>query len=147
MPVSRTGRKSRLRAANDDGSHAAARRAFCLARSIASRFFIWPLCPSKFRTIEAWGLSWVFTLSMKCWPPKGGQGYLMSPPLSRISGLSFHSPFPSPLLFFCTVLLLFLSCYFSAIGQFSWLSFQKTQTFFVKSEFFLYGSCWAARRW
>ena len=31
--------------------------------------------------------------------------------LSGISGLSFNSSFPSPLLFFCLVLLLFLSCH------------------------------------
>ena len=42
-------------------------------------------------------------------PPKGGQGCLMSPPLSGISGLSFDSTLLSPLLFFCLVLLPFLS--------------------------------------
>ena len=35
-------------------------------------------------------------------------------PLSGISGLSFDSPVLSPLLFFSLVLLLFLSCHFSA---------------------------------
>ena len=48
--------------------------------------------------------------------PKGGQGMSDVSPLSGISGLSFDSPFLSPLLFFCLVLLLFLSCRFSAIG-------------------------------
>ena len=38
------------------------------------------------------------------------------PLLSGISGLLFDSPFLSPLLFFCQVLLLFLSCHFSAYG-------------------------------
>ena len=47
--------------------------------------------------------------------------------LSGISGLSFDSSFLSPLLFFCLVLLLFLSRQFSANGPFSWL-FQKTLT-------------------
>ena len=42
-------------------------------------------------------------------------------PLSGISGLSFDSPFLSPLLSFSIVLLLFLSCHFSANGPFSWL--------------------------
>ena len=41
--------------------------------------------------------------------------------LSGISGLSFDSPFLSPVffVFFCLVLLLFLSCHFSANGPFS----------------------------
>ena len=39
-------------------------------------------------------------------------------PLSGISGLPFHSIFLSPLLFFCLVLLLFLSCRFSVKGPF-----------------------------
>ena len=40
--------------------------------------------------------------------------------LSEISGPSFDSPFLYPLLFvFCLVLLLFLSCHFSANGPFS----------------------------
>ena len=45
------------------------------------------------------------------------------PPLSGISGLSFDSPFLSSLLFFCLVLLLFLSCHFSTNGPFSCLFF------------------------
>ena len=40
---------------------------------------------------------------------KEGRGSLMSSPLSGISGLSFDSTLLSPLLFFCLVLLLFLS--------------------------------------
>ena len=47
--------------------------------------------------------------------PKGGWGCLMFFPMSGISGLSFDSPFLSPLLFFCLVLLLFLSCPFFSI--------------------------------
>ena len=39
--------------------------------------------------------------------------------LSGISGLSFDSPFLSPLVFFCLVPLLFLSCNFSVNGPFS----------------------------
>ena len=43
-------------------------------------------------------------------PLKGGRGFLMSPPLSGISGRSIWSYFSiSPLLLFCLVLLLFLS--------------------------------------
>ena len=46
--------------------------------------------------------------------------------LSGISGPSFDSPFPvSSLVFFCLVLLLFLSCHFSADGPFSWLFSRK----------------------
>ena len=43
---------------------------------------------------------------------KEGRGSLMSSPLSGISGLSFDSTLLSPLLFFCLVLLVFLSYLF-----------------------------------
>ena len=60
---------------------------------------------------------------------------------SRISGLSFDSPIPISVLFFCLVLLLFPSCYFSAKGPFSFFS-QKKPTFFVRSKaFFLLLFC------
>ena len=65
-------------------------------------------------------------------PPEGRPGMSDVSLLSRISGLSFDSPFLSPLIFFWLVLLLFLSCHFFANGPFSWLFFQKTQIFFVK---------------
>ena len=39
--------------------------------------------------------------------------------LPGISGLSFDSPFSSPLSFFCLVLLLFLSSHFSSNGPLS----------------------------
>ena len=45
--------------------------------------------------------------------------------LSGISGLSFDSPFLSPLLFFCPVLLLFLCYHFLANGPFSGLGSGK----------------------
>ena len=51
-------------------------------------------------------------------PPKGGWGCLMAPPLSGISGLSFDSTLLSFLLFFCLVLLLFLSYLFLPAGPF-----------------------------
>ena len=66
-------------------------------------------------------------------------------PLSGISGLLFHSPFLSPLSFFCLVLMLFWSCHFSANGPFS--SFLQKILIFSKRQAFSYGSCWAARRW
>ena len=51
--------------------------------------------------------------------------------LSGISGLSFNSPFPILFsCFFCLVLLLFLSCHFSANGSFSLTFFQKTLQYF-----------------
>ena len=77
-------------------------------------------------------------------PPKKGQGYLMSPwpPLSGISGLSFDSPFLSPLFFsffffffffLCLVLLHSLSGHFSANGPFSWLFYpEDSLTLFSK---------------
>ena len=46
--------------------------------------------------------------------PEGGRGSLMSSPLSWISGLSFGSILLSPLLIFCLLPLLFLSCILSA---------------------------------
>ena len=54
-------------------------------------------------------------------------------PLSGISELPFYSPFLSPLLlFFCGVLLLCMSCKFSANGPFSDFFFlQKTPIFLV----------------
>ena len=48
--------------------------------------------------------------------PEGRPGMYDVPPLSEISGLSFDSSFLSPLSFFCQVLLLSLSCHFSANG-------------------------------
>ena len=81
-----------------------------------------------------------------CSTPKGGWGCLMSP--SCLESQGCHLIPLSYLLscFFCLVLLLFLSCHFSANGPFSWLFFPlKTQI--VMGYAFLYGSCWAARRW
>ena len=59
-------------------------------------------------------------------------------PLSGISGLSFYSTLLSHLLFFCLVLLLFLSLSFP---------FQKIlQYFSLRDWLFLYGFCLAANR-
>jgi len=53
--------------------------------------------------------------------------------LSGISGLSFDSSFLSPhlLVFFCQVLMLFLSCHFSANGPFFWLFSRKLSNNYV----------------
>ena len=51
-------------------------------------------------------------------PPKRGRGCRMSPPLSGISGPSFDSTLLSLVLFFCLVLLPFLSCLFLPAGPF-----------------------------
>ena len=67
-------------------------------------------------------------------------------PLSRISGLSFDSTLLSPLLFFCLVLLPFLSYRFLPVGPFSKLFPENSSIFFVKRQAFLYGSCLAVRR-
>ena len=57
-------------------------------------------------------------------------------------------PLPvSSLVFFCPVLLLFLSCHLFAKGPFSWLFSRKLKYFSLRVRLFLYGSCWAARRW
>ena len=53
-----------------------------------------------------------------CCPPKGGRGISDVSPLSRVSGLSVWSNFSiPPLLFFCLVLLLFLSDPFLLLGH------------------------------
>ena len=70
-----------------------------------------------------------------------------------ISGLSFNFPFLSPALFFCLVLLLFLSSVSPppvfvclAHGPFSWLFPQKIlQYFWLRDGLFVCGFCWAAR--
>ena len=51
-------------------------------------------------------------------PQRGSGDVSMSPPLSWISGLSFDSTLLSPLLFFCLVLLPFLSYLFLPAGPF-----------------------------
>ena len=72
-------------------------------------------------------------------------------PLSGISGLSSDYTLLSPLLFFCLVLVLFLSYlfffFFSACWSILLNFFQKIlPRFFVKRQAFLYGPCLAARR-
>ena len=54
-------------------------------------------------------------------PPEGGPGMSDVSPLSGISGLSFGSILLSTLLFFCLVLLPFLSNLFLPAGPFSWI--------------------------
>ena len=67
--------------------------------------------------------------------------------LFGISGLSFDSNLLSPLLFFCLVLLLFLSYLFFCLLVHSPELFpEHSSIFFVKREALLYGSCLAARR-
>ena len=61
--------------------------------------------------------------------------------LPGISGLSFGSPFLSPFLFFCLVLLLFVSCHFSGNVDFPDFGGGNPPTFLVKRWAFLYGSC------
>ena len=65
------------------------------------------------------------------------------------------SSFLPPPLFLYQVLMLFLSCHFCASSNtnspFSWLFkkkiIRKLQHFSLRVRIFLYGSCWAARRW
>ena len=85
--------------------------------------------------------------SSELMPQKGGQGCLMS--TSWLESQGCHLIPLSYLLscFFFLVLLLFLSCNFSANGPFCWLFPENSQIFFVKGKALLYGSCWAVRRW
>ena len=75
----------------------------------------------------------VFVLFCFVWPPKGGRGCLMSSPCLESQGchlipLSFFLSF-----FVCLVILLSLSCHFSANGPLSWLfPPENYQTCFVK---------------
>ena len=76
---------------------------------------------------------------------------LFPPPASPsgVSGLSFDSTLLSPVLFFCLILLLFLSylLFFSACWPFLLNFFQKIlQYFSLIDRLFLYDSCLAARR-
>ena len=85
----------------------------------------------------AFGL--VLELSANLDSLKGGQGCRTFLPLSGLSGLSFDSPFLSLLSwFFCLVLLLFLSCHFSASGPFSRLFSRKFWNRFRKLGFFVW---------
>ena len=56
--------------------------------------------------------------------------------LSRVSGLSSDSRFLSPILFFCLVILLFLSCHFSANGPFSFFSPKTLKYFSLRVRLF-----------
>ena len=68
-------------------------------------------------------------------------------PLSGISGLSFDSTLLLPVLFFCLVLLPFLSyLFFCLLVLSSELYPENSSIFFVKRQAFLYDSCLAARR-
>ena len=63
--------------------------------------------------------------------------------LSGISGLAFDSPFLPPLLFFCPVLLLFLTCPFSGNGPAPdfFFFFLKTFSNNYLSKVFIYSVC------
>ena len=79
--------------------------------------------------------------------PEGRPGMSDVYPLSGISGRSFDSTLLSPLLFFCLVLLPFLSYRFLPAGPFFSTFFQKiVQYFSLRDRLFLYGSCLAVRR-
>ena len=74
----------------------------------------------------------LFTFFLK--PPTGRPGISDVLSQSGISGLSFDSPFLSPLLFFCLVLLFFPFCHFSANGPFAGpFPPENSKTFSVKS--------------
>ena len=63
------------------------------------------------------------------WCPRREAGDVWClPPVWNLRAVIWF-PFPI-LLFFCLVLLLFLSCHFSVNGPFSWLLFQKTLKYF-----------------
>ena len=81
--------------------------------------------------------------------PEGRLGMFDASPLSEISELLFDSTLLSPLLFFCLLPLLFLSSlFFLPTGPFFWLFSQKFFSIFhfEIGFFFIYSSCFAARR-
>ena len=75
------------------------------------------LCLSEFHCFS-FSLPFLFCFGLYLCPD-GRPGMSDVSHLSWISGLSFDFLFLSPLVFFCIVLLLFLSCNFSANGPFS----------------------------
>ena len=77
--------------------------------------------------------------------PEGRPGMSGVSPLSGTSGLSFDSTLLSPLLFFCVILLLFLS-FFCLLVQSPELFPENSSIFFIRIQTFLYGSCLATRR-
>ena len=79
-------------------------------------------------------------------PPEGRLGMSDVSPLSGVLSLSFDSTLLSPLLFYCLVLLLFLSYLFCLLVHSSELFPENSSIFCVKREAFLYDSCSAARR-
>ena len=62
--------------------------------------------------------------------PEGQLGMSDVTPPSGISGLSLDSPFLSPHLFYCLILLLFVSCHSSGNGAFSRIFPRKFSIFF-----------------
>ena len=85
--------------------------------------------PHAKSSIKPWKLvKLVFYLH--CWPRREASDVWCHPPVWNLSAVIWF-PFPiSSLVFFCLVLLLFLSCHFSANGPFSWPFFQKTVKYF-----------------
>ena len=79
-------------------------------------------------------------------PPEGRLGMSDVSPLSGVLSLSFDSTLLSPLLFYCLVLLLFLSYLFCLLVHSSELFPENSSIFCCKRQAFLYDSCLAARR-
>ena len=62
--------------------------------------------------------------------PKGRPGMSDVPSCLESQGCYIWFPFPNSLVFFCLVLLFFLSCHFSANGPFFWLFSRKFSNIF-----------------
>ena len=99
---------------------------------------------------------WVFftlAFSPYRWPcyfltPEWRPGMPDVSPLSGILGLSFVSRFLYPLLFFCHLAVCFLLIFMLLVHSPAFFFFtDNSWTFFIKSEAYLYGFCWAAMRW
>ena len=105
---------------------------FCIHWKCTLLFCIHPLQSLLLCSFKSVSLKWGQGCLMPLPPPKPPH------PFPGISGLSFDSPFLSPPLLFCRVLLFLLSCHSSANGLF-WLFSRK---FSVCMAF-----CWTARRW
>ena len=101
---------------------------------------------------------WVLLYTYKKQSPKGGWGCLMSPSCLESQGchLISHSYLLSSSFFFSfffffffppsLALLLFLPLIVIFLLMVSWLFF-LSRFYCFKGQAFLYGSCWAARRW
>ena len=129
-------------------------REFCSVHHSDAHIFIHAAMLRGFTSLLYQNNHWLMTLPLPghfpvqwflflFFPPDGRLGMFDVSPLCGISGLSFDTTLLSPLLFFCLVLLLFLSYLFLSAGPFFWIFFQKVlQYFLLRDRFFCMAPVW-----